>query len=90
MTIGDVDYFTRVLATKSARGIALWHNRRTFMRPSSDKVRIYLHDVDAAFAPHCGQSEGDIYIVDSFLPALEADFDRQPLTRCWDLWLRHR
>jgi hypothetical protein len=90
MTIGDVDYFTRVLGTKSARGIALWHNRRTFMRPSIDQVRIYLHDVDAAFAPHCGQSEGDVYIVDSFLPALKADFDRQPLTGCWDLWVRHR
>jgi hypothetical protein len=88
MTIGDVDYFTRVLGTKPAEGIALWHNRRTFLRPSTDKVRTYMHDVDVAFAPHCGQSEGDVYIVESFAPALQIDFDRQPLTRCWDLWVR--
>jgi hypothetical protein len=88
MTIGDVDYFTRVLGTKPAEGIALWHNRRTFLRPSTDKVRTYMYDVDVAFAPHCGQSEGDVYIVESFAPALQIDFDRQPLTRCWDLWVR--
>jgi hypothetical protein len=90
MTIGDVDYFTRVLGTRSAEGIALWHNQRTFVRPSTEKVRAYLRDVDLAFAPHCGQSEGDVYIVDSFVPALRIDFDRHPLTRCWDAWLRHR
>jgi hypothetical protein len=88
MTIGDVDYFTRVLGTKPAVGIALWHNRRTFLRPSTDEVRKYMHDVDVAFAPHCGQSEGDVYIVESFAPVLRIDFDRQPLTRCWDLWVR--
>ena len=64
MTIGDVDYFTRVLGTKPAEGIALWHNRRTFLRPSTDKVRTYMYYVDVAFAPHCGQSEGDVYIVE--------------------------
>jgi hypothetical protein len=90
MTIGDVDYFTRVLGTKPAEDIALWHNRRTFIRPSTDTVRLYLHDVDAAFAPHCGQSEGDVYIVETFLPALQVDFDRYVLTSCWDLWVRHR
>ena len=90
MTIGDVDYFTRVLGTRSAEGIALWHNQRTFVRPSTDKVRAYLRDVDLAFAPHCAQTEGDVYIVESFVPALRIDFDRHPLTKCWDAWLRRR
>ena len=53
MTIGDVDYFTRVLGTKPAEGIALWHNRRTFLSPTTEKVRTYLHEVDVAFAPLC-------------------------------------
>ncbi len=88
MTIGDVDYFTRVLGTKPAEGIALWHNRRTFLRPSTDKVRTYLHEVDVAFAPLCAQSEGDLYIVETFAPVLKLDFDRHSLTRCWDLWVR--
>jgi hypothetical protein len=89
MTIGDVDYFTRVLGTKPAEGIALWHNRRTFLRPTSDEVRTYLHQVDVAFAPLCAQSEGDVYIVETFVPVLKLDFDRHSLTRCWDLWVRH-
>ena len=88
MTIGDVDYFTRVLGTKPAEGIALWHNRRTFLRPSIETVRSYLHEVDVAFAPLCAQSEGDVYIVESFAPVLKLDFDRHPLTKCWDLWVR--
>jgi hypothetical protein len=90
MTIGDVDYFTRILGTKPAEGIALWHNRRTYLRPDIGIIRTYLYDVDIAFAPHCGQSEGDVYIVESFMPALQIDFDRQPLTRCWDLWVRRQ
>ena len=90
MTIGDVDYFTRLLGTQPAKGIALWHNPRTFLRPTIDKVRTYIHDVDVAFAPHCGQSAGDLYIVESFMPVLQVDFERHSLTRCWDLWVRHQ
>ena len=88
MTIGDVDYFTRVLGSRSAEGIALWQNPRTFVRPPIDVLRAYLRGVDVAFAPHCGLSDDDFYVVESFIPALEVDFAREPLTRCWDVWHR--
>jgi hypothetical protein len=88
ITVGDVDYMGYLLHATPVKGIALWHNTRTFRAPSLEQMRHYLRQVEVAFEPRCGLSIGDLYIVNAFMPALQIDFRREQLTECWHVWLR--
>ncbi len=89
MTVGEVDYFARILGARSPKGINLWqHVGRTFDTPPVSELRHYLRNVSAAFMRRCDDDETFSTLNGIFQPALEADFVRHDLTPCWAVWTR--
>lgn len=90
MTLNHIDWFARVLGARPVPGTNLWHDpARTFAPPVSG-YRHYLRAADAVFHGLCATDVASDREFAPFLPALEADFARRPLTECWEVWLRRR
>jgi hypothetical protein len=89
MTIGQVDYFARILDARSPKGTNLWQAEgRTFGAPAMPELRHYLRNVSAAFMRRCNDDKTFSVLNPIFLPALEADFVPHDLTACWAVWIR--
>jgi len=53
-----------------------------------DKASCYLASVDGVFAPLCPLDEKAGQIRKSFEPVLASEFERIPLTACWEAYVR--
>jgi hypothetical protein len=88
-TLDVVDHFTPRLGLTPARGLKLFLDPyRTIGPLSPDDAQRYLAPVDGVFERTCAAPEYDVWLADTFRPALSASFERIALTPCWTLHRR--
>lgn len=87
-TAGETELFAPLLGSPPLRGINTWHNDRSSLRMSNDRLREYLAGVDLAFRTRCGLPTAQAKEAEIFAQALAPDFDMILLTPCWEAWRR--
>lgn len=86
-TLAFADPFARLLHLSPAKGTRLVMDvGRTIPAFSPDQARTYLAAADGAFLGTCDMARDKIRPV--FEPILRKDFERLPLTPCWDFYVR--
>lgn len=88
-TLDVVDHFTPRLGLTPARRLKLFLDPyRTIGPLSPEEAQRYLALVDGVFERTCAAPDYDVWLADTFRPALSASFEPIALTPCWRLHRR--
>lgn len=86
-TLAFADPFARLLHLTPATGTVLaMEIGRTIPAFSPEQARAYLGSADGVFVDTCDIPDNGIGL--AFEPVLQSDFERLPLTDCWDFYAR--
>jgi hypothetical protein len=89
MTLDVVDHFAPRLGLAPARGLKLFLDpHRTIGPLSKDEAGRYLATVDGVFERTCAAPDYDVWLSQTFRPALAEAFEPIALTPCWTLHRR--
>jgi hypothetical protein len=89
MTLDVVDHFAARLGLAPARGLKLFLDpHRTIGPLSKDEAGRYLATVDGVFERTCAAPDYDVWLSETFRPALAEAFEPIALTPCWTLHRR--
>jgi hypothetical protein len=88
-TLDVVDHFTPRLGLAPARGLKLFLDpHRTIGPLSREEALGYLAPVDGVFERTCASPDYDVWLSQTFRPALMDGFEPIILTPCWTLHRR--